>query len=174
MYHHMQRQAAGCLGTAINIYASRAQYRRAHQLMQIFEKKSGFFDKSGKIYSGPKDYYYVKGSYYNNINKTDSAEYYFRKLLDSNAYLACKGLLNVYRQTGETDSIIKFSNICEIELTNTLDKIQTNSINLSSSLYNYTQIQKESNEYERRVERARLLILALIFLGLFFGFISLS
>lgn len=80
------------------------------------KKKSGLFDGQGNIVKGKEIFYYKKGMYLLGTGKTDSAEYYFRKLLKcdydlNNVEAAHKGLLSLYNKLGNPDSIYKYSTL---------------------------------------------------------------
>ncbi len=106
--------AAVAHGAMVPIYIDEYKFVEARENMNIYERESGFFDKSGEIASGHEIYYYSKGMYYIYVNKIDSAEHYFRKLLktgkDHNEQIAAsQGLCKIYNILGNNDSVAKYS-----------------------------------------------------------------
>ena len=76
----------------------------------MFEKQSGLFDKKNNIQKGREYYYELKARYFYEMNKIDSAEIYYRKLLGAGwNYEATKGLLVVARYHANLDSNLKYS-----------------------------------------------------------------
>ncbi|UKK48591.1 hypothetical protein L6475_01105 [Prevotella sp. E9-3] len=162
------KEAADALVVSISIYLERNDLVKAKHAMSIFENESGLFDKNGDIAKGRESYYITKGCYYLAINNADSAEIYFRKALNygytSDAY---KGLLTVYHQRMNVDSIMHYSVLKEKSLDSLHNKMQTYAIHQMSKLYNYSRIQKEA-EQEREKAQDRLFLLVLIsFMSIF-------
>lgn len=113
--YHREDIAAGMNGVIISIYLRRGELRQAKQEMDLFEHYYG----EEYIVQGRMHYYNYKGHYYQGIGKTDSAEYYYRKALSrhpsfNTAEAAYRGLLSLYQQLGNGDSISKYANLyCE-------------------------------------------------------------
>ena len=147
------QEASSIYPPIIDIYISKDSLETAKRLIDVFETKSGLFDADGNISAGREDYYDIKGVYYNKINKLDSAEYYFRKLLESdlsnNAY---RGLLSVYKDRMNTDSIIKYAQLYEESVNDEQDALRTQTIHQMSSMYNYQRFLKKAEAERRRAE----------------------
>lgn len=156
------QEAADAIAVAIFIYIERGELDKAKHAMDIFEKESGLFDKYGNITEGREHYYYTKGFYELAVNRLDSAEYYFRKAIKY-GYLSegYKGLLSIYREKQNIDSVNYFSRQYEAAQDSLHNKMQTNAIHQMSALYNYSRSQKEA-EQEREKAQDRLYLLSII------------
>jgi tetratricopeptide (TPR) repeat protein len=165
--NRMPEAAARVYPVLIYVYLERGNYKKAHSLMLEFRNKSGVFDKYGNISKGREGYYYTVGKYFTGIHQLDSAEYYFRKLLPYNrTYMAYKGLLAVYQQKHDADSILKFSSLFEHGLEDMLTGVQSDATMHITSLYNYAKIQKEAEESAQTSERRGKIIWLAVALGL--------
>ena len=156
------QRAASSLVTSIYIYLERGELAKAKETMTIFEKESGLFDNNCNIAKGRESYYYMKGLYDYKVNKIDSAEYYYRKLVRygylSDAY---RGLLSIYKERKDVDSIVYFANLFEAAQDSLHNKMQTDAIHQMSALYNYSRSQKEA-EQEREKARGAFILLGFI------------
>lgn len=163
------QEAAQGLGTAIYIYTERAQYNKANQLLKKYEKNSNLFDEKGDIIRGREGYYWIKGFYELGINQKDSAEYYFRKAIQTNNFEAksngYKGMLLVYQRKQNIDSIVKYSHLNEAALDTLHNHMQIETIHQASSLYNYTRNQQLAEQEAQKKQKALILfwILLIIF-----------
>lgn len=154
-----KKRAAGLLSPAIYIYTERKQLDKAKQLIDIVESESGLFDEKGDIVRGREYYYVIKGFYELAANKVDTAEFYFRKAIrygnESDAY---KGLLEIYRQKGNLDSIVHFSKLNEAALDTLHNQMQTNAIHQMSALYNYNRSQREAEQERAKAQEASIFL----------------
>ena len=165
------QEAADALSAAIHIYTDRGQLSEAERCMTIFERESGAFDSIGNISKGREYYYYTKGKYELARKNIDSAEKYFRKAIKY-GYLSegCKGLLHVYRERGNQDSIVHFSVMYEAAQDTLHDRMRTDAIHQMAFLYNYTRSEKEAEIAREQAQRNRTLfmgslIAAIIIIG---------
>ena len=153
-------EAADALGTAIHIYIDRGQLSEAEKAMNLFERESGAFDSLGNISAGREYYYYTKGKYELAIKNLDYAEKYFRKAIKygrlSEGY---KGLLHVYRERGDMDSIVHFSDMYEAAQDSLHDRMRIDAIHQMASLYNYTRSEKEAEMAREQAQRNRTLLM---------------
>ena len=156
------QEAADAIAVAIFIYIERGELDKAKHAMDIFEKESGLFDKYGNITEGREHYYYTKGFYELAVNRLDSAEYNFRKAIKY-GYLSegYRGLLSIYREKQNIDSVNSFSRQYEAAQDSLHNKMQTDAIHQMSALYNYSRSQKEA-EQEREKAQDRLYLLSII------------
>ena len=156
------QEAADAIAVAIFIYIERGELDKAKHAMDIFEKESGLFDKYGNITEGREHYYYTKGFYELAVNRLDSAEYNFRKAIKY-GYLSdgYKGLLSIYREKQNIDSVNYFSRQYEAAQDSLHNKMQTDAIHQMSALYNYSRSQKEA-EQEKEKAQDRLYLLSII------------
>lgn len=156
------KRAAGLLLPSIYIYIERNEQQKAKQMIDVTEKESGLFDNQGNIARGREHYYVTKGFYELAVNRLDSAEYNFRKAIKY-GYLSdgYKGLLSIYREKQNIDSVNYFSRQYEAAQDSLHNKMQTNAIHQMSALYNYSRSQKEA-EQEREKAQDRLYLLSII------------
>lgn len=160
----MYKDAAGVLPALIYFYLQRAQYQQAYFYMNSYEKESDLFDRNGNIQEGYEHYYKAKGMYYLGVNQVDSAEYYYRKLGHYGfKYETAQGLLSVYRMRLNSDSIKKYSIICEQEMDNILNGTQANAVVQAASLYDYTRLMHMVDEERLHKERNKY-IAAFVFI----------
>ena len=160
--------AADALVVSIYIYTERGELAKAKQAIDIFEKESGLFDKYGNIKKGREAYYNTKGFYELAVKNIDSAEQYFRKAIkygyNENAY---KGLLSVYRESGNLDSVVHYSILYESSLDSIHNKKQIETIHQMSSLYNYNRIQREAEMEKTKAHNAKLVAINCVVVFLF-------
>ena len=108
------KEAADALVASIYLYIERDELEKAQHAMEIFEQESGLFDQDGNIAKGREAYYNTKAYYELAINNTASAEKYFRKAIEyghlNDAY---KGMLSIYREKGNIDSVMHYSILYE-------------------------------------------------------------
>ena len=156
------KRAAGLLPSAIYINTERHLLSKAEKEITVFEHESGLFDNQGNIARGREHYYVTKGFYELAVNRLDSAEYYFRKAIKY-GYLSdgYKGLLSIYREKQNIDSVNYFSRQYETAQDSLHNKMQTNAIHQMSALYNYSRSQKEA-EQEKEKAQDRLYLLSII------------
>ena len=156
------KRAAGLLLPSIYIYIERNEQQKAKQMIDVAEKESGLFDNQGNIARGREHYYVTKGFYELAVNRLDSAEYNFRKAIKY-GYLSdgYKGLLSIYREKQNIDSVNYFSRQYEAAQDSLHNKMQTNAIHQMSALYNYSRSQKEA-EQEKEKAQDRLYLLSII------------
>ncbi len=161
----MEEAAASVYPTAIYIHLLNEDYLRARELMRVFETQSSLFDSSGTISSGREAYYYSKGLLYMGVHQTDSAEYFFRRLLGyhiNKNYEAYSGLLSVYESRRDIDSVMKYSTLCEQALDSIQAATQSETVAITNSLYNYNRLKHLANIKEKENARLRDLILAIV------------
>ena len=102
--------AARVYPTAIYTYLKQGEYSKAHELMDIFEEKSGLFDEKGEISARYSRYYLSQGMYHQAVGQIDSAETCFRKLLKcGHEYEAYNHLWCLYNVKNNPDSIRKYT-----------------------------------------------------------------
>jgi hypothetical protein len=157
-------RAARILPTAIYIQICRHNYQEARNLIDIFETRSGLFNGNGEIAKGREHYYCTKGIYYTKIHLLDSAECLFRKAQSFGYYSdAYRGLLSVYREKNNADSVAKYSLLYEDGIDSMNCKIEAEAIHRMSSLYNYSRNQKIASEKAKEAQTFRLFSLVVLF-----------
>ena len=135
--------AAQVMGLCIKWYARQGEFEKAKAAMDEFENHSGYFLKNGDIEPGREDYYQIKGSYYYERGDMDSAQYFFRKLLQqgescNDIYLASWGLTQLYHWQGKHDSVAKYA-LQTLAHNDTLYNIgAAQNLQHAQAMYNYT------------------------------------
>ncbi len=149
-----KKQSSDVFHCAIYIYLKQGKLSKAKSLMDEFEKNSGAFNQMGEIERGRELYYEFKGLYYLGINVLDSAEFYYRRLLKTQyKYEAFKGLQTLYTRKKLTDSIVKYTPLCEDALLQWSTACQTNAIIQSAAMYRY---ERNKNQAEKKAKDARI------------------
>lgn len=163
-------KAAAEMGVASDFYIKKKDFKRADSLLRQYEAYSGFFNSEGEITPGRESYYYTKGTYYEGIGNTDSALYFYRKLLKypdeiMNLELGYQGLMNIYHQLGIADSTIKYTRLYA-QANDSANIIHSaEEITRTQALYNYSENQRKAAEKSAEANRYRiglLFILAII------------
>ena len=151
--------AASAQVLSIYIHLARNEYTKAHQLMQLYETKSGLFDSEGNICQGREHFYYAKGLYYLGIHQLDSAELYFRKLLKYKySYDGYRGLMQVCKEKGITDSIIFYAHQYERSCDTLITQIHAQATRQALGMYNYSRQQKIAAQKTIESEQRRTII----------------
>ena len=166
--HGFTREASGVYGPVIDYYISKGQLDEAYKLMKEYEEQSGLFDSEGNICHGRESYYEQKGLYYLKKHQLDSAEVYFHRLLQMNDIStnaeAYKGLLAVYKEKENVDSVKKYVQLFEKALYKERDNIRTHAVHQMSSLYNYHRHLEKANAESRRATRIKSYLILSVFL----------
>ena len=161
------QEAARTYNSDIFAAVERGDYASARTMMNVYETESGLFDDKGYIQKGFEKYYYIKGMYYLGLNRTDSAEVYFRKL-DNTGYIldAQKGLLELFKRKRETDSIVKYSTLYEKSLDDWINNMKNESVGKVVASHNYTRHKNlavvKENEANKTHFHNMLLLFALL------------
>ena len=170
----LKAEAAQVYPMAIRLAVDKQQFVRADSMMQIFEQESGLFDEQGNIAPTREIYYYHKGMYYLGVGQPDSAEHWFRKLLQCEPALidAYRGLLSLYRQKSDADSVFRYARLYEDALARYLKRTHIQSIDLAKGMYDYSSQQQLAQEQKQRANTFRfafvMLLAVMIIVGLQF------
>lgn len=149
--HGYRSQAAACL---IYQYAEEIRnknFKSAQKHIDEYRKYSELFEKNGEIKPSHEVCYYFFGEYFRGIERYDSAQFYFRKLMSykydiSNIENGAKGLMFVYQNLHNPDSVTKYANIC-VNMNDSANVIASGKeIIRTQALYDYTESQKLSVE----------------------------
>ena len=166
-----ERRAASTLVPSIFIYTERNQLDKAKQAIDIVEQKSGLFDKEGNIVKGREGYYWERGFYELAVKNFESAEFYFRKAILYGHYSeGYRGLLSIYREKHDIDSVVRFSQLYEAAQDSLHNQMRTDAVRQTSELYNYNRSQKELEKEREIVQKTRtnaicISIVALLFIS---------
>ena len=156
--------AAAEMGFAADFYIKKKDFKHADRLLKQYEAYSGFFDKNGKITPGRESYYYIKGLYYQGVQKLDSAIYFYRKLLNpvldiEDKEMGYKGLTSIYHKLGVADSVFKYSALYA-QANDSANIIHSaDEITRTQALYNYSESQRIAAEKSAEANRYKFLLL---------------
>lgn len=138
---------------AITAYLEQHNYDKAGELMRLFETESGLFDKDGNIEQRRELYYYDVGMYNLGIGRFDVAEKSFRRLPQyGHDYASAKGLLELYRQKDDKDSVLKYSHLLENALDEEQNNLETEKIEKVISAHNYARHKKVMSQMSAKAE----------------------
>lgn len=150
------QKAANAFATLAHIMVKRGQLEEADRLLREYETKTGLFDEMGNIERGHEMYYYIKGNYYLEAGKTDSAETFLRKLLpDYYPADAYRGLLSVYQKRKELDSIAKYARLFEATLDSLNNTRRIETVHQMAALYDYHRFQQKADQEVLAASEAR-------------------
>ena len=163
-----EHEAAAVYPSLISIYIGQDSIEKAKELINVFETQSSLFDSEGNICRGREGYYKIKGSYYLKAHQLDSAAFYFRKsLLLNNIGVtaeAYKGLLAVYKEKDNVDSVKKYVQLFEEAVCKERDDIRTHAIHQMTSLYNYHRYLEKADAESKRALRIKSYLMLSVFL----------
>jgi len=152
-------QAARAESMCIDVYLKKNMLHEADISIQKFEEGSMLFGKDGDIYPGHETYYAYKAQYFYAIGKSDSALYYYDKLipignidLKAEAY---RGLVSVYTKLGRSDSVSKYALLLCLATDSMNISSSIKEINRNHALYNYSESQRIAIEKSKDAARYR-------------------
>jgi hypothetical protein len=146
----------------IDIHIRKQEYQKAKQAMDEFEKDF-VQPRKETYYAHQPGYYYYWGAYYSGINKLDSAEYFFRRLLDTATCLdhlemAYKGLKTVYQQLEIGDSIAKYADLyCQYNDSASFQH-SADELTRTQALYNYEEHERIAAKKTQEAKRYKIII----------------
>ena len=151
-----EKQAAGAFATLAHILVKRGQMEEADSLLKEYETKTGLFDSHGNIATTHEMYYYIKGNYFLQAGKTDSAETFFRKLLPNHYPAdAYRGLLAVYQNRKDLDSVSKYAQLFEAAIDSLNNTRSIEAVHQMAELYNYHRFQQKADMEALAATKAR-------------------
>ena len=109
-------------------------------------------------------YYYIKGLYYQGVQKLDSAIYFYRKLLNprldiEDVEMGYKGLMSVYHHLGMSDSTLKYADLYTQANDSASILHSADEITRMQALYNYNESQRIAAEKSAEANRYKFLLL---------------
>lgn len=138
--------AANALNTSAFIETQRGNTAEARWLIGLIRQESSFFDSLGNLRPRREMFYYTIGLYFENSNKLDSAEYYYRRLLPAKEYEAAyRGLLSVYEKREIADSIGKFARMYADANDAMHRKMSTQAVAQAAKNYQYTHSERRAH-----------------------------
>ena len=166
--HGYYQEADAIYPVIIFIYIERDSLQKAKELMDIFESRSGLFDSEGNLSKGRGRHDELKGLFYLKNHQLDSAEVRFRRLLLENSVSsnaeAYKGLLAVYKEKADVDSMNKYVVLFEKAVCKERDDIRTHAIHQMHSLYNYHRFLEKANAESRKAAQVKYYLILSMFL----------
>lgn len=167
--HGYAKEAAISLGTLVRMQAERGNLAEAKRCIDIYEKESGLIDSNDNIEKGRESYYVNKAIYLTKVNKLDSAEYYFRKCVNTTNQLNNQkdcyiGLSDLYKRRHNLDSVAKYSDLARITTDLMYTEMNTTHLQQMRAMYNYNEYKLSAEVYKRKALSARLttIIIALV------------
>ena len=164
--HGHIKQAAIANASAIYVYLDKHNYSKAKALQQIYENESGLFDYEGNIARGKEHFYCGKGLLYLGLNELDSAEIYYRKLLDSGfRFDAYKGLLQLYQRYQDNDSVLLYSTLLSEAYNERITDLHAEAMHQVKGMYDYARNQKIAmkNSEEAHKKNQLIVIMGILF-----------
>ena len=135
------------------IYILRDQLTTAQKKIDFIRKYAGIFDSQGNLRPGREMFYYTIGLYFENSNKLDSAEYYYRRLLPAKEYEAAyRGLLSVYEKREIADSIGKFARLYADANDAMHRKMSTQAVAQAAKSYQYAHSERRAHINEEKAK----------------------
>lgn len=156
--------AAAEMGIAADFYIKKRNFIRADSLLRQYEAYSGFFNSKREITPGRESYYYIKGLYYQGVQKLDSAIYFYRKLLNprldiEDVEMGYKGLMSVYHHLGMADSTLKYADLYTQANDSANILHSADEITRTQALYNYSESQRIAAEKSAEANHYKFLLL---------------
>ena len=151
MKHGYAENAAMSLGPVIDNLAKMGELDEAKRYLDNYERNSGLFDSLGNIEKGREIHYYIKGMYYFEAGRLDSAEHLFRKCISSavrreTVLSAYKGLMHLYKKLDNPDSVAKYAELARVTQ-DTVNIIKaTQHLQQMHAMYNYDQHEQRAEE----------------------------
>lgn len=136
----------------------------AKHIIDKFDREYLLFDNKGELPAAKRQYFYYKGKYYEDVNKLDSAEYYYRKVYRPDMSFSSldpmyRGLLSVFQKRQIPDSISKYTRLFTNANDSSIAEKDQQLMAQMAASYNYNRYQKEAMEKEKEANRIRLLLL---------------
>ncbi len=175
----LTKEAAKVYPTPIHVAVEQGQYERARRMMDEYERNSGLFGEDGFILDSTRvQYHYYKGLYYLGLHHIDSAELQFRHLLpfQSTAMSASRGLIAIFHEKRNVDSIQKYSQLFDKLTDDELKNSKNTAIIQAEGMYDYSRQQQKAQNEEKKADRRKLelivsamAIVTLIIISIFFN-----
>lgn len=157
-----EKIAAGNLPIVFDIYLRKKEYQKAKTVMDEFEREY-INPQKENYYAYNPGYYFYLGTYYLGVNKLDSAEYYYRKLLansrnNDHRESVYKGLKTLYEQLGIGDSISKYSDLyCQYNDSASF-RHSADELTRTHALYNYEEHERIAARKTQEANRYKIII----------------
>ncbi len=151
----------------ICLYLEQGRLGEARLLMDQYESESHDFDNNHELPPRRRQYYCYKGSYFEQLEQLDSAEYYYRKaarpgMKHTSLDPIYRGLFSVYSKLQTPDSIAKYAQLYCSANDSSIATTDRELTAQADAHYNYTRAQREAMS---QTERASRLFILLTILG---------
>ena len=158
----LTKEAAKVYPTPIHVAVEHRQYERARKMMDEYERHSGLFGADGFISDTTRiQYHSYKGNYYLGIHEIDSAERQFRHIMpfQSTAISAYRGLMAVYNEKRNVDSVQKYSTLFENQVADIMKESKNTAIIQAEGMYDYSRHQLIAQREKEKVRQRDLAVL---------------
>jgi len=161
-------KAAKAYYTAIHTLIVNEQYDQASELMAVYERESDIFDQKGDITDRrAEQYYYSQGLLALGKGNIKRAEERFRKLNpDRFPTERAKGLMQLYQQLNNPDSVSKYSTIYSESVVNRYDTVRTEILEKTNTLDNNLRTNKTIEAYRLKNDWHKGILITIIVLVL--------
>ena len=162
--HGLIKKMALTKGGIILSCINKNNFEEAKKCIDTYKLYAVVYDKEGRIENGREAFYGIEGRYYIGVQQYDSAEYFFRKELEStidlnNHEYAYRGLYMVFKQTGQRDSMSKYAELAYNATDAHFKEKQSDELRHMHALYNYSRHQSIARQKTAEANRNRQTIL---------------
>ena len=157
----------------------KGEFDKALEMIQYYERHSGFFLPNGDVLKGKEGFYYVKGTYFLKSGQLDSAEHYFRKEIEkatekTKIKQACNSICKTFNLSNQPDSVAKYA-IYYLSLVNPAYSSATaESLQKIQAEYDYSQHRLRAILAEKVAAQRKSLILLTTLIIILLGAVTLS
>ena len=150
-----EKEAGEVFSSSPYYYLMRGETAKAKELMDLYEQ--AVMDSSGNVSHGRESYYYFKGLYEQAVGHLDAAEYWYRRAESyHNLQYAYRGLLRLFHQKHNADSVFKYARLYEDATDSLHYKIRTDAVRQMSALYDYSRSQQLAEQEAAKARTARM------------------
>ena len=162
-----EKEAVRALGLLINYGVENKKLSDVKHYINLYERKSGKFDNKGNIKKGVEIYYVAKGKYFVEINRLDSAEFYFRKCAKTadNYYdlkYCFEDLAILYKKRNRPDSVAKYADLARMMTDSVYKEMSTGHLQQMQAMYNYNSYKMSAEEAKRETLRTKYISIIII------------
>lgn len=144
----------------------------AKALIDFYEQETGFFNNNGEPSIEERKFNRFKAKYYELVGKSDSAEHFYREMYFKDMAYTRKdpmyrGLLNIYNQRQQADSIAKYAFLyCEANDSSIAIKDRELTAKMAAQ-YNYDRAQRVAEQQKAKAKRLHRIVWMFIGLAAF-------
>lgn len=168
--HGYEQDALQTSTLLMHIYVDRPdRLLELKKLIDLYDYKSDKFDKHHELAPSQRIFYYYKGKYFEEINRLDSADYFYRKIFRPDmAYTSqtdmYKGLLSVFRKRNQSDSIAKYAVLYSMATDSSVVRKDRQQTARLAASYDYHFYKEQSLENENKALWAFIAFAVTLFL----------